>query len=92
MKSKDNRRQAPAMMEDGAAEKPKKRAQDLGSVVNGAAGRKRGAAASQTKTTRRLDRSVKRNADEQMAGRKKAIERWENEGGATKQAKKGGKK
>ena len=51
-----------------------------------------GTTASQTKTTRRLDRAVKRNADERMAGRKKAVERWENEGGATKRAKKGGAK
>jgi hypothetical protein len=92
VRTKDNQRQAPATVKDGATERPKKRAQDSGSVVNADAGRKRGTTASQTKTTRRLNQTVKQNADEQMAGGKKAVERWENEGGATKRAKKGRQK
>ncbi len=69
MKSKDKRQQAPSMVEDGAIERLKKRAQDLGLIVN--AGQKRGTLASQTKTTRRLDQSVKRDADKEMGGGKK---------------------
>ncbi len=69
MKSKDKRQQAPSMVEDGAIERLKKRAQDLGLIVN--AGLKRGTLASQTKTTRRLDQSVKRDADKEMGGGKK---------------------
>lgn len=68
MKSKDKRQQAPSMVEDGAIERLKKRAQDLGLIVN--AGLKRGTVASQTKTTRRLDQSVKRDADKEMGGGK----------------------
>ena len=92
MKSKDDRRRAPAIAGDRVGEEPGKRTQDLGPAVNAGAGRERGTIASQTKTTRRLDRTVRQIADEEMAGRKKAIERWENVGGATKQAKKGGRK
>jgi len=69
VKSKDKRQQAPSMVEDGAIERLKKRAQDLGLIVN--AGQKRGTLASQTKTTRRLDQSVKRDADKEMGGGKK---------------------
>lgn len=90
MKSKDDRRQAPAVAVDGAEGKPEKRTRDSGPATG--AGRRRGTTASQTKTTRRLDPTVKRHADEQMAGGKKAVERWENEGGATRRAKKGGQK
>ena len=61
-------------------------------IVKAGAGLKPATIASQTKTTRRLDRAVKQNADEQMAGGKKAVERWENEGGATKRPKREGKK
>lgn len=57
------------MVEDGATERLKKRAQDLGLIVN--AGLKRGTVASQTKTTRRLDQTVKRAADKKMGGGKK---------------------
>ena len=53
---------------------------------------KRGTIASQTKTTRRLARTVKREADDRMACRDKAVERWEGEGGALRPAKKGGRK
>ncbi len=57
------------MIEDKATEKLKKRAQDLGLIVN--AGEKQGTIDSQTKTTRKLDRSIKRSADGEMAGRKR---------------------
>jgi phage tail tape-measure protein len=89
---KDKDKQAPAMVEDGPVEKLKKRAQDLGLIVNAGVDQKRGTIDSQTKTTRRLDRTVKQKADEEMARKKKAVERWENEGGSTKRMKKGGKK
>lgn len=69
MKSKDKRQQVPSMVEDGAIERLKRRAQELGLIVN--AGQKRGTLASQTKTTRRLDQSVKRDADKEMGGGKK---------------------
>ncbi|HYH87266.1 MAG TPA: hypothetical protein VEX60_17575 [Pyrinomonadaceae bacterium] len=69
MKSKDKQHLAPSMVEDGAMERLKKRAQDLGLIVN--AGLKRGTVASQTKTTRKLDQSVKRAADKEMGGEKK---------------------
>lgn len=69
MKSKDERQQSPSMVEDGAIERLKKRAQDLGLIVN--AGQKRGTVASQTKTTRRLDQSVKRAADKELGSAKK---------------------
>jgi hypothetical protein len=67
--SKNKRQQTPSMVEDGATERLKKRAQDLGLIVN--AGLKRGTVASQTKTTRRLDQTVKRAADKKMGGGKK---------------------
>ena len=54
-------------------------------------GEKRGTIASQTKTTRKLDQAVKREADSRMAGKQKALERWEGEGGAIPPTKKGGK-
>ena len=69
-----------------------KRARDFGSAVNADPGEKRGTVASQTKTTRRLDQSVKRAADGRMAGEGKAVGRREGEGGSTPQAKKGGRK
>jgi len=69
VKSKDKQHLAPSMVEDGAMERLKKRAQDLGLIVN--AGLKRGTVASQTKTTRKLDQSVKRAADKEMGGEKK---------------------
>ena len=75
MKSKDNQRQTPAVVEDEAAEGLKKRAQDLGLIVNAGAGHERGTVASQTKTTVNLDQDVKRAADEQMAGGKKGGEK-----------------
>ncbi len=70
------------MIEDKATEKLKKRAQDAGLIVNANAGEKQGTIESQTKTTRKLDRTVKRDAEDQMASKKKAIGRWEGEGGA----------
>ena len=80
MKNMNNQHQSPAMVEDKATEELKKRAQDLGLIVN--AGEKQGTIGAQTKTTRKLDRSVKRDADDQIAGKQKAIVRWEGERGA----------
>ena len=57
------------MIEDKATEKLKKRAQDLGLIIN--AGEEQGTIESQTKTTRRLDQTVKRDAEDQMARKKK---------------------
>ncbi len=74
MMSRDNQ-QSPAMVEDKATEKLKKRAQDLGLIVNADAGEKPDTIESQTKTTRQLDRTVKRDADEEMAGKKKGGKR-----------------
>ncbi len=82
MKNMNNQQQSSAMVEDKAAEELKKRAQDLGLIVNASAGETQGTIESQTKTTRKLDRSVKRDADDQIAGKQKAIARWEGEGGA----------
>lgn len=92
MKSKKERRPGPAMVEEGATERLKKRARDLGLIVNADAGEKHGTIASQTKTTRRLDRTVKRDADAQMTGAEKAAERWDGEGGAVPPAKREVKK
>jgi hypothetical protein len=66
---KEKRQQMPSMVEDGATERLKKRAQDLGLIVN--AGLKRDTIASQTKTTRRLDQKVKQSADKALGGGKK---------------------
>jgi len=82
MKTKNNQQQSPSMVEDEATEKLKKRLLDIGLIVNAGADQKHGTIASQTKTTRKLDRSVKRDADDQIAGKQKAIVRWEGEGGA----------
>jgi len=71
MKSTNNQQQAPAMVEEEATEKLKKRAQDLGLIVNASAGDKQGTIESQTKSTRELDRTVKRDAEDQMAGNRK---------------------
>lgn len=79
VKSKDQ--QLPAAAE-GPSGRPEKRARVSGSPVNAGPGGKLGTIASQTKTTRRLDRAVKREADNRMAGREKAVERWEGEAGA----------
>ena len=88
MKSK--KPQKPAA--DSSAELLQKRAPDSGPAGDDRPGESRETIASQTKTTRRLDQAVKREADNRMAGRKKAVERWEGEGGAIPPAKKGGKK
>ena len=60
-----------------------------------ASGQKHDTIASQTKITRKHNNAVKRTAEEQMGSKKKvsrkAIERWEGEGGAVL-PKKGGKK
>jgi hypothetical protein len=77
---------------EGPAGRPEEYALDSGSAVTAGPGQKRGSVASQTKTTRRLDGAVKRDADNRMAGREKAVERWEGEGGALRPAKKGGRK
>ncbi len=59
------------MIEDKATEKLKKRAQDLGLIVNASADEKPGTIESQTKTTRHLDEHFKQDADEEMGGKKK---------------------
>ncbi len=59
------------MIEDKATEKLKKRAQDLGLIVNADAGEKEGTIASQTKITHKLDEHFKQDADEEMAGEMK---------------------
>jgi hypothetical protein len=72
MKSKNDRHephQSPAMVEDEATEKLKKRAQSVGLIVN--AGRTRGTLYSQTKTTQKLDQTVKRAADNRLGGKKR---------------------
>ncbi len=63
------------MIEDKATEKLKKRAQDLGLIVQQGADGDEGTIASQTKTTRQLDRTVKRDAEEEMACEKKGGKR-----------------
>ncbi len=75
MEDKNNQQQSPAMVEDKATEELKKRAQDLGLIVNAGADQKQGTIASQTKTTRNLDGSVKQDAEEVMAGEKKGGKR-----------------
>ena len=82
MKDENNQQQSSAMVEGKATEELKKRAQDLGLIVNASAGENESTIESQTKTTRKLDRSVKRDADDQIAGKQKAIVRWEGERGA----------
>ena len=62
------------MIEDKATEKLKKRAQDLGLIVNADAGEGQGTVESQTKTTRQLPEGFKQNADEEMARKKKGGE------------------
>lgn len=89
MKSRDQQ-QPPAA--EGPAGRPGKRARDSGSANNTSPGEKPGTIAAQSKTTRRLDQTFKRDADERMAGEDKAVRRWEGEGGATPPSKKGGKK
>ncbi len=56
------------MIEDKAREKLKKRAQDLGLIVNASAGETHGTIESQTKTTRELPEGFKQAADVEMAG------------------------
>ncbi len=56
------------MIEDKATEKLKKRAQDLGLIVNASAGENEGAIESQTNTTRELPEGFKQAADVEMAG------------------------
>ena len=70
MSSKDEPQQMPAMVDDAATERLKESARDLGLIVNAGAARKRATIASQTKTTRRLDRTVKQDADARMADQK----------------------
>ncbi len=60
------------MIEDKATEKLKKRAQDLGLIVNASAGENESTIESQTKTTRELPEGFKQAADVEMAGEEKA--------------------
>lgn len=71
MTSKNDQQQTPAVVDDAATEKLKERARELGLIVNAGGGQKHGTIASQTKTTRRLDQTVKQEADVQMADPKK---------------------
>jgi hypothetical protein len=82
----------PQPLAEGPAARLKKSARDSGPAGNSRPGEKHETIDSQTKTTRKLDRAVKRNADNRMAGKEKAFERWEGEGGAIPPAKKGGRK
>ena len=59
------------MVEDDATERLKKRARDLGLIVNAGAGPKSGSITVQTKTTRRLDPATKQEADSKMKGGKR---------------------
>ncbi len=68
MKDENNQQQSPAMVEDKATEELKKRAQDLGLIVNASAGETQGTIESQTKTTRELPEGFKQAADVEMAG------------------------
>jgi hypothetical protein len=77
---------------EGAAGRLKGRARDVGPAADAGTGEKHVTSASRTKTTRKLDQGVKRDADNRMAGREKAIQRWEGEGGAIPPTKKGGRK
>jgi hypothetical protein len=70
MKTKNNQQQSPSMVEDKVTEELKKRLLDIGLIVNAGADQKHGTIASQTKTTRKLDRTVRRAAEDQMAGKK----------------------
>ncbi len=63
------------MIDDKATEKLKKRAQDLGLIVNASASEKQGTLESQTKNTRSLPVAFKRAADERMGNTKKGSER-----------------
>jgi hypothetical protein len=59
------------MIEDKATEKLKKRAQDLGLIVNASANEKHGTIESQTETTRKLPEAFKQAADKRMGNTKK---------------------
>jgi len=63
------------MIEDKATEKLKKRAQDLGLIVNAGADEKQGTIESQPAITQKLDSSVKWTADGEMAGKKRGGKR-----------------
>ena len=69
MKSNDKQQQKPSIVEDGTLEGLKKRARDIGLIVN--AGPKPADIELQTRTTRRLDPKVKRTAERRMGGGKK---------------------
>jgi len=75
MKDENYQQQSPAVVEDKATEELKKRAKDLGLIVNADAGGDEGTIESQTETTQKLNGSVKRVADGEMAGKKKGGER-----------------
>ena len=59
------------MIEDKATEKLKKRAQDLGLIVNASADEKPGTIASQTATTRRLNEAFRKATEAEQQGGKK---------------------
>jgi phage tail tape-measure protein len=73
MKSDGRRRPAASIVDDGALEGLKKRARDLGLIVN--AGRKAGSTELQTKTARELDPKAERAAERKTVGKKKGGKR-----------------
>lgn len=73
MKSDDKRRKTPSIVNDGAFERLKRRAQDVGLIVN--TGLKPADIELQTKTTRKLDPEVGRAAEKKMGGRKKGAKK-----------------
>ena len=68
MKSNDKLRGLPSIVEDGAVEGLKKRARDLGLIVNSK--QEASDIKLQTATTRKLDKTVKRTAEKKMGGNK----------------------
>jgi hypothetical protein len=73
MKSDGKRRPAASIVDDGAFEGLKKRARDLGLIVN--AGRESGSIGLQTKTARKSDPKAGRAAGRKTVGKKKGVKR-----------------
>jgi hypothetical protein len=69
VKNKGKQQQTPSIVEDGTLEGLKKRARDIGLIVN--AGQKPADIELLTRTTRRLDPKVRCNAERKMGGGKK---------------------
>jgi hypothetical protein len=73
MKSDGRRRPAASIVDDGAFEGLKKRARDLGLIVN--AGRDAGGIGPQTKTAHKSDPKAERAAERKMVGKKRGGKR-----------------